>query len=364
MDSKTFILSQLQRAGKNPKMTSSKNASIVCPFHDDHDPSLSVLLVPRADDHGTVYQPGTYNCYSCGASGGWKKLADRLKMDMLDSGDSKLEEMATALRSMRDDFPYMVYDEPPYGKSWRELSAEFLAELDTRVTEDFKDTLLFGRPVKRLLFPVLVQNTTVGFIKAHRSTVGIDLKLSPKYKYSAGEGWVSRAVYPYDLPRLGNLIRQHNKAIILVEGPYDALRLLSRGFPATAILGTHAWTPYKRHLLYAKGVERVILLSDGDAAGRQCLEDVLLPSFDEEAEMFDVQVLRLPVVHGPKIKRLHVKMMAAPVDSKERNHWKKRIRELKKEQIDPGNMPAKYFEELTAMLADPELHRHRPLDEC
>lgn len=360
MDSKAFILSQLQRAGKKVKMTSSKNASIVCPFHDDHDPSCSVLLVPRADDHGVVYHPGTFNCYSCGASGGWKKLAERLKMDMMDSGDSKLEEMATALAGMRDDFPYRVYDDPPYGKSWRELSAEFLAELDTRIMEDFKDTQIFDRPVKRLLFPVKMQGTTVGFIKAHISTEGIDLKMSPKYKYSAGEGWIKRAMYPYDLKRLTNLIRKHNNTIILVEGPYDALRLISRDFPATAILGTHSWTPYKRWLLHVKGVERVILLLDGDTAGRQCLEDVLLPSFEEAEDMFDVQALRFPIVNGPKIERLREKMLAAPPNSDEREHWKRRIRELKKAQIDPGNMGQQYFDRLTDMLADPELHRHSP----
>lgn len=34
-------------------------ATALCPFHDDHDPSLSVNL-----DHGG------YHCHACGASGG------------------------------------------------------------------------------------------------------------------------------------------------------------------------------------------------------------------------------------------------------------------------------------------------------
>lgn len=351
MDSKTFILGQLQRAGKKIKMTSAKNANIVCPFHNDHNPSCSVLLVPRSDS-GTTYAPGTYNCYACGASGGWKKLAARLNMDMLETGDSKLEEMATALKSMRDDFPHMVYNNPRYHKGWRELSQEFMESLDTRVIEDFTDTQVFGRPVKRLLFPVKVQSTCVGFIKAHRSTEGIDLKLSPKYKYSAGEGWVARALFPYDFRLLTKLIHQYNTAI-LVEGPYDALRLLSLGFPAMAILGTRTWSPYKLSLVYAKGVERVILLMDGDTPGRRCLEEILVPAF-EGAGLMEYEVFKLPIIHGKKIERLHKQMLSLPVGSDERKGLRRQINVLKKDQIDPGNMGQKWLDKLSQMLAGDE----------
>ena len=39
--------------------TSSEWAKVICPFHDDHKPSLSINL-----------REGFFKCYSCGAKGG------------------------------------------------------------------------------------------------------------------------------------------------------------------------------------------------------------------------------------------------------------------------------------------------------
>ena len=53
--------------------------------------------------------------------------------------------------------------------------------------------------------------------------------------------------------------------VVLVEGPFDVMRVHQAGFPAVALLGTHP-SPQQLHLLRTRS--RILLLLDADAAGR------------------------------------------------------------------------------------------------
>jgi DNA primase len=95
-------------------------------------------------------------------------------------------------------------------------------------------------------------------------------------------GYAARRLCPHDiaargkwalptgLPKRALLYNWHRidpraAAVILVEGPFDAMRVHQAGFPAVlALLGTHA-SPLQLELL--RGLQRVILLLDGDPAG-------------------------------------------------------------------------------------------------
>jgi DNA primase len=56
-----------------------------------------------------------------------------------------------------------------------------------------------------------------------------------------------------------------SKRILLVEGPPDMIAARSRGLPAIAVPGDHAWQPAWAHLLAGR---RVTIVMDSDTAGR------------------------------------------------------------------------------------------------
>ena len=57
-----------------------------------------------------------------------------------------------------------------------------------------------------------------------------------------------------------------HKALVIVEGPWAVMRLAQLNIPAVALLGIHL-SPTQRDLL--RTIERVILMLDGDCAGRR-----------------------------------------------------------------------------------------------
>lgn len=80
---------------------------------------------------------------------------------------------------------------------------------------------------------------------------------------------------PAGLPRNSLLYAYHRTArhrgVFLVECPWGALRLHQLGIPALALLGTHM-SPRQQDLL--REVPRVILLMDGDKAGRRAAQAI------------------------------------------------------------------------------------------
>jgi len=107
--------------------------------------------------------------------------------------------------------------------------------------------------------------------------------------------------------------------IVLVEGPRDAIRLFRDGIPVAAILGTNNWTNAKRQILEAEEFDRVILLMDGDKAGKKA-----------ESEL------------GPDLKK-HMPTKIFPL-------WKvaEKLSEKRGEvvKLDPNNMSDKLVEKL------------------
>jgi 5S rRNA maturation endonuclease (ribonuclease M5) len=127
----------------------------------------------------------------------------------------------------------------------------------------------------------------------------------------------THALFPFD-----QAIRLMNelgiKTIVLVEGPRDALRLIRAGIPAIAIFGTKSWSLMKVRLLQLAGVERIVLCMDGDPSGQDAT-DHILPTIEDG---FEVKVIKLWVV----------------------------AKKLKRDKIDPGNMPTGVLRRLEKMV--------------
>ncbi len=81
-------------------------------------------------------------------------------------------------------------------------------------------------------------------------------------------------------------------SLVIVEGPWAVMRLAQLNIPAVALLGIHL-SPTQRDILQT--VQRVILMLDGDRAGRQaniCIQKFLEPNTK-------VHTITLPLNHDP-----------------------------------------------------------------
>ena len=87
---------------------------------------------------------------------------------------------------------------------------------------------------------------------------------------SAGEWTKTKALFPLDYA-----LSLGKRYIVLVEGPRDALRLLSAGVPAAAILGTGLWSDEKRDRLLSTGVSTIFVMMDADPPGRSAQRRIL-----------------------------------------------------------------------------------------
>jgi hypothetical protein len=107
---------------------------------------------------------------------------------------------------------------------------------------------------------------------------------------------------PAGLPKQKLLFNWHrtlplagNEPLIVVEGPFDAMRVHQAGFPAVvALLGTQLSASQLALLRRACRQRCILLMMDGDHAGNEAAQriaDLLPPD--------TVRVARLPLQHGP-----------------------------------------------------------------
>ncbi len=141
---------------------------------------------------------------------------------------------------------------------WRGYPLSFLSQVGTQLAFD---------PVREkyfILLRVLIRGRERGYIKAELEKPK-DKKF-PAYLNKPGEWSKTHGLYPYDYS-IALMQKLNLSTIVLVEGPRDALRLLTKNIPALCILGTHSWETRKRRLLEFADVRRVITMFDGDEAG-------------------------------------------------------------------------------------------------
>jgi hypothetical protein len=254
---------------------------IVCPFHNDHDPSLHVTVSGK--------YIGSYYCFACGASpkknGGWNGLAEKLGMQtQRKDGISFISERRApkieTAKYLEDDFAEGISEEDlmasftpaPITKwrdcteddGWRGFDGDILTTMGAWKGID-------GWGQRCTIFPVRVYGELVGGIKAKNKPPPKD-----RFKYVNMPGtWVkTTGLFGYDvaLEMLGD---EKERSIFLCEGPRSALRLTRMGIPAVAILGAYNWSEEKAALLLSMNLERVFTAFDGDDAGLKAARIVL-----------------------------------------------------------------------------------------
>ena len=170
----------------------------------------------------------------------------------------------------RFDLPW---DLEPWKGKWRHVTQDTLD-----VVEAYKwfDDML---RCYRILLPIYQYNQLRGWTARRLDKPKDGEKFKRKYLNNPGIE-VKNILYPLDV-----VARMESNVIVLVEGPYDALRLINFDIPALAVLGALNFDKGNvMHLLNA-GAERVIIAMDSNEAGekaRAVIDPILDPHFEVE----------------------------------------------------------------------------------
>ena len=278
-----LIMRQLSRVA-GPKRRGGTDVFIVCPFHQDSQPSCVVCVTP-----GTGVPLGYFNCFGCPEKGPWNKLADALGLERMDedgAGESEtyldreslekrrsrvgLSEVSVA---MPEGVPY------PYRK-WRGIPGKVVRAAGGVMAADRWGDVYLYLPVEQDVDGR--SRELVGVIRARlRKRKG-----APSYKLESGSQVKEGGLFP--LAAVQRMLKRTDSNVLaLVEGQRDALRLIANGIPALSIISTTAWSPEKAQsaawLCLRHGV-RPLVMMDGDGPGEKCqrqaLRDLREWSFD------------------------------------------------------------------------------------
>lgn len=253
-----------------------------CPFHENHGSPTLWVNFGRADD----LPLGAFVCFSCGERGIWPKLERKLTgSDTSKIGDMRSYDVAELLPVIEPRKGKDIYSPPTM---FLELEDDFVwSHPDGDFPRDFLVSLgakitiraWYDKSVKqqfselRLWLPVWDGELLVGDILAalERPDADADEFIRKSFKkYINSKSLESKETLwplPYVTRRFGT------RAVVLVEGPADAMRLILNGIPALAILGTGTWSDIKADRVFYI-FDKVCACFDGDAAGRKLTESV------------------------------------------------------------------------------------------
>lgn len=288
----------LHRSGVNYKM--------LCPFHDDHHPSLGIHV-------GGQY----FKCHACGAGGdviglvmgfehclfaeAVKILAPREAVGnppthpLSPSEKGRVTPVDDRKRSViikeNNDFLRLLL---PVASGHSELSPTWLdfgvGLAPAFVPEPFR--AMRGR----IIFPVYDAHgilTGFGARRVDSSVEAGELSDIPKYLNSANNGVFDKSRMLYGIHRAAAAIRLEGFAY-LTEGYKDVLAMHAAGFTNTVALGGTAFTPGQAALL--RGFcNRAVLLLDNDPAGQAATARLL----EEPPVGLQLSGLRLPTAKDP-----------------------------------------------------------------
>lgn len=253
---------------------------ITCPFHKngkEHSPSCGVLLKEKVVRE-KKYEAGTVHCYTCGYTADLPQfIADVLGLENNLTGYKWLVGKYNYSAQEREPLDLNLYrgqaqkasymDEEEVERFYRELlksreACEYLLKrkLAREVFELYK--LGYDPADKTVLFPVRDIQGRVVFYKG-RSIAG-------KHFYNAKDIDKSSLVYGlYELCRLLELGEiTPDTEIWITESEIDALTLISLGYFAVAIMGSHISEEQCKELERAP-FRRFVLATDNDEAGRK-----------------------------------------------------------------------------------------------
>lgn len=287
---------------------------ILCPFHDDHNPSLRVSLIERVRKKPTgeikTVTPGNFYCFACRAGGGWNNLVEKIeetrgiklvawnRKEAENTPSDPIWSLSKQIQALSK--PPWQYRKPAteggWEDAWRGLSGKFLRSVgaETLWDEDDEDY--------RIYLPVHdISQKLIGHVGARpdNSTIPDKRKYINSYMFPKESNWY-----------LLNLSVPTDK-VVIVEGPFDTLRLRNEGLPAIGAYGVSDCYDQKVFQLLASGVKKAVLCLDGDRAGR------------ESTPMFTAALQR----NGIEVADMNLTQYGS-------------------DKVDPGNMPQEAIDDL------------------
>lgn len=246
-----FVKSQLGHY-TGPKKNLSDSTFVLCPSHSEKTPSFRIFHTANSNS------PGWGKCYGCGFSAPWDQFAKDLGLEQYKWSKPSPKYALPLVRNDQEDSKVDLKFKPlPKNKIWRQINTNLLRSIGCKLIDQYGEKLIY--------MPVIIKGEERGYIRARLRKA----KDKPSYLNSKGK-WSERyGLFPYDYA-----VKSKPKTLVLVEGPRDALRLLSKGIPTMAILGTQSWSPTKTKMLELSGIQRVILCMDGDPAGIHAIEQI------------------------------------------------------------------------------------------
>lgn len=309
VDDITHVLDQLASLGGYQKQAGG-NRHVCCPFHQEKTPSCSVNVSRDAS-----VSIGTFYCYGCGEKGNWNKFADKTGLVGLKSYQAFERTTESAnIRMMKKRMELLgsdnrtiqrLFDEVgnaiipwPEDRNWRSYSGKLIARIGGYCYNDEQHDELM------LVLPVYINGRYRGGVRAFFE------KQDNGMSYLTIKGdWVkSYGLLGYDYLRKKDM--WGCRAIVLVEGPRDWLRLIKNKIPSCAILGANMMDEKKMMLLAALGVKKVFALPDNDNAGKKMAS--MVEDFAKKAGMA-FQYLKLPRERDSDGKIIKIDPDNAPV---------------------------------------------------
>ena len=249
-----------------------------CPFHaGDDNPSLGVNL---SMSNGKGLRPGTFYCFGCGEKGGWNKLAAKLGLRPLDEedfddkkgGSAILDDYGSGLeRSLaepQDPMPNPASSTPFPWEKWRGVSGSTVRRAGGVVAMDWMES----KPA--LWLPVSVDGEVEMAVKARLEAK----KGKPSYLFHDVRKIKRKPLYGFDLADSMLSNRNIPRAVFVVEGSRDALRLADAGLAAVALLSSTGWNERKKHQILDLRQRRdafPVVMMDSDPAGRKAQKQVV-----------------------------------------------------------------------------------------
>lgn len=322
MNVKDFVIQELKRV--IPKKETGGSVVILCPWHREKSPSFSINVEPS----NRRVPLGFGHCFGCGARKNWNEIAKELNLKEIKGlrkdGTLPAEYVVALDGKMKDQLlgnasltfaelesnlggmlSYLIEPED----KWRGFRGKLLRKIGCQITVDDYDN-------KCLILPVVIDGEIIGGQKALWTK--IKSKKVSSYFNMPGDWILNKGLFPYDYTEK-LLVKSGKDYVVLVEGARDALRLLRRGIPALAILGTNNWGKQKRALVLNLPINRVVIMMDADAPGVKA-SNAIMKSLKGKITR---HLIKLKDIEDEMIKRNNGNPL--------------------KEHIDPGNLPSKYM---------------------
>lgn len=278
MNIEDFFWQELSKAQDRMPTDISGSLFIRCP-NPEHSGGRERTPSLRLNYDGKF--AGQFKCYGCNWKGHWNDLASILNLQKLNAASTlHSDSSANAIRksSLKNALGQaQVFERPRVldretdwfpDTDWRGISGEVLSKIGAKlVINEYGNT--------HIRFPAFYHGKRIGHVTAfiEKPQNGLPSYLESKDKVN-GHSWSDSNTLFFDYCH-ERLKSGKNRTVFIVEGPRDALRLLSFGLCAVPLLGVSKLEDKKIRTFLNLNAASYVVMTDGDSAGERA-GDILI----------------------------------------------------------------------------------------